>query len=210
MRDLTHKTFGRLIAIRYLGGSKWLCRCSCIDKSETIVESENLLRGATKSCGCLRRELTSIRLKTHGMGHSPEYNVWRKMNERCYNIYDKRYKDWGGRGIIVCSSWNRDNSMGFENFIKDMGSRPSPRHSINRMDNNGNYTPENCNWASLNQQLRNKRNNRMFTINGVTLCLEDWAKKFTINHSTLIEHLNNGKSFCGLYKYYKEKYELDI
>ena len=84
MRDLTNQIFGRLTAIKYVGCSKWLCQCSCLNKPMRIVKRENLLRGTSRSCGCLRRELISKRRKTHGMGHSPEYNVWRKMNERCF------------------------------------------------------------------------------------------------------------------------------
>lgn len=129
----------------------WKCICEC--GNETKIISSNLQSGYTKSCGCLVSKNSSEANTKHGKTHSTEYNTWNGMKGRCLNKNNKDFKNYGGRGIKICDSWLNS----FENFYKDMGSKPSKLHSIDRIDNNGNYEPSNCRWATLSQQNISKR-----------------------------------------------------
>jgi hypothetical protein len=141
-------------------------KCSCGNSDVFMVG--NVVSGHTKSCGCLVKQ-TMIALKTtHGKSSSPEYRSWE-------------------RGIVVCDRW-----LMFENFLEDMGERPSLQYSIERIDVNGNYTPENCKWATHSEQCRNRRNNRIVEVNGVSLCVAAWAEKFGIQASTITMRLLSG------------------
>jgi len=109
---------------------------------------------------------------THGQTCSFEYISWIGMFQRCNNPNDRGYSNYGGRGIKVCDRWFQS----FENFLADMGKKPTPSHTIDRIDNDGNYTPENCRWATMQEQCRNRRNNRRITFQGKTLCIIEWLK----------------------------------
>lgn len=159
IKDLTGKRFGRLIVLSRSendkhGHSRWECKCEC--GKIRVINSGSLLSIKTKSCGCLRDEKVISRRTTHG--HSlkgkihPLFLNWIAMRQRCNNDKNKAYKDYGGRGIKVCERWNE-----FENFLEDMGEKPSNLHSIDRIDVNGNYEPSNCRWATTIEQGRNKR-----------------------------------------------------
>ena len=172
-RDLTGMRFGMLTVQcladprRKRGGASvrmWHCACDC--GKATVVASEALPSGATQSCGCLKHR-GPVR---HGMAYTAEYHIWKHMRDRCLNPRSKRFSDYGGRGIGICDRWST-----FEEFITDMGLRPSPKHTIERIDNDGNYAPANCRWAHCSEQARNTRRNVNLTLNGETRCLSEWA-----------------------------------
>jgi len=144
--------------------------------------------GSIKSCGCLNRELSSERSKTHGMSKTLIYKTWNAMTERCLNKNHKDYKNYGGRGITVCEEWVGS----FERFYSDMGDKPSKKHSIDRIDNEKGYSKENCRWATNAEQNRNMRSNINLTFNGKTQCLTDWAIELGLKKTTLEGRL--GKS----------------
>ncbi len=148
--------FGRWVVISPVlgpGRSRVHAECQCVDKTPRVVSVSNLRTGATLSCGCLQREAWQAIVTKHGRaGKEPEYAVWKTMWIRCTNPNDRGYKNYGGRGITICARW-RD----YANFIGDMGKRPSPKHSINRIDNALGYGPDNCEWATRTDQNRNRR-----------------------------------------------------
>lgn len=176
-------TVGRFTLIRRDGvkakRAMWLCRCEC--GSEKSVAAGNLRSGGTVSCGCQRKESAAKTHSTHGMARvgdvSPEHIAWVGMKGRCLNKNHKHYAHYGARGIVVCDRWLDS----FENFFADMGPRPSPKHSIDRIDVNGNYEPRNCRWATWKEQARNKRNNVRITVRGRSLCAAEIAEMMQEN-----------------------------
>ena len=123
------------------------------------------------------------------MSKTPVYGIWLQINNRCLRPSVKGYDRYGGRGITICERW-----MTFENFTSDMGPRPSPVHSVERIDNNGPYCPENCRWATQTEQTRNKRNNHMLTLDGRSMIAADWAKELGISRQTIVTRLSRGWS----------------
>lgn len=158
-----------------------VCRCNC-GTSRTVSNSD-LRRGKSISCGCHRREINT----SHGMSSVPEYRTWIRIWRRCTDTKAKQFKDYGGRGIRVCDRWKQ-----FDAFFSDMGERPSPQHEIDRIDNDGNYEPSNCRWATKHVQSRNKRSNRIITIGGVSRTVSDWAEINGISRATIFTRLFAG------------------
>ena len=185
LQDITGNRYGRLTVTEHLGvrgrrAHYWKCKCDC----GKIVESsgDNLKKGNCKSCGCISKECDWN--KTHSMSKTSEYKIWNSMKMRCINSKDASYYYYGGRGIKVCDRWINS----FENFYKDMGKRPEGT-SIDRIDVNGDYCPENCRWATIEEQSRNKRDNIHIEYKGQTKILTDWAKEINISVQTLYKRL---------------------
>lgn len=197
MIDLTGQRFGRLTVIRR-GENKgvklaWECVCDC--GNTKTIESFQLRRGLVVSCRCFHSEMTSTRSTIHGDVHSPLYNIWHAMRSRCYNTKTKNFHRYGGRGIKVCERWRSS----YENFRDDMGPRPPDKHpsgkpiySLERIDNNGDYEPKNCRWATGGDQTRNSTHARILTHNGKRQCLKDWAREVGITENALYYRLKRG------------------
>lgn len=166
--------------------SNWKCRCDC--GNTRLVRNNNLLSGHSLSCGCLQKEVTAERATTHGKSRSRIYHIWGDMVKRCTNDRHKAWRHYGGRGIVVCERW-----LDFENFLSDMG-EPQPGLTIERINNDGNYEPGNCRWATQAEQLRNRRNNRRITINGVTRVASEWAREYGISRQVIDHRLKAGWS----------------
>lgn len=164
--------------------TKVMCRCMCGNEKEIILNQ--LRRGRTQSCGCLRREVMSKRQTTHGLSGTETYSAWNHMMDRCYNRLNDNYRYYGGRGIQVCERWFR-----FENFLIDMGKKPI-KLTLERINTNGDYCPENCKWATMKEQNNNKRNNRLLSFRGVIMSVTKWAEKLGINSKTLQSRVNRG------------------
>lgn len=154
-KDLKGKRFSRLVVIREAEKRKggqvyWCCQCDCGE--EVNVLGSNLRRGMIRSCGCLRKEMNFKHGQTNGKGNPTSiYSIWNRMISRCSNPKDKKYNNYGGRGIIVCERWKQ-----FTNFYYDMGDKPKNK-SLDRIDNDGHYTPTNCRWATKKEQQDNRR-----------------------------------------------------
>lgn len=165
--------------------SRWPCRCDCGEIQQ--VTERALIRGSTRSCGCLQRESARNR-KIHGRAGTMEYRVWRAMLDRCTNPRSQSYADYGGRGITVCDRWQT-----LDDFIADMGDRPDGM-SIERIDNDGPYSPDNCRWATNTEQHRNTRRTKRLTFRNETRCLVEWAQITGINRTTISQRLAKGLS----------------
>ena len=199
-KDMMGQTCGRLFVVERAGTlnngrakktAAWLCRCSC--GSMVRVRGSALRNGSTTSCGCAWRDWADGSSK-HGCARkasrSKEYDTWAAMKARCTNKNNKEFARYGGRGITICASW----MASFEQFLADMGEKPSSSHSIERIDHNGNYSPENCRWATTVEQSRNKRNNRWITANGKTMLIGDWAKEIGLEKSSIYLRIRKGWS----------------
>lgn len=165
------------------------CVCDCGVKKSFCVA--NLKSGVTLSCGCYLKKLCGDIHRIHGMTETSEYKSWCGMKERCSRKTLKSYYRYGGRGITVCNQWINS----FENFFRDMGPKPSPKHSLERRDNDGNYEPSNCYWATKKEQARNTRRNVFVEHMGHTKLLVEWAEILGVPYDLIQARLSKGKPF---------------
>ena len=191
--DITNQKFGRLTAIQLVGYTKhskqlweFYCDCGAVTTKAANTVVSDAKKGRSPGCGC--KQFYGNR-RTHGQHGTPEYIIWKGLRQRCNDTSHISYHNYGGRGIKVCARW--DN---FEAFLADMGPRPSPKHTIDRRENDGDYCPGNCFWATRKVQSRNKRTNRLLTHDGQTMTVTDWAAKLGIKRDTLFARLNSGMS----------------
>lgn len=177
-------------------GNRYLCKASCDCGDISTYEKHNIASGNSTRCKVCSIKIRADKIKVHGAAlknnKDPSlrklYIAWQRIKSRCLSNSDKRYSDYGGRGISVCEEWISD----FERFAKDMGLPPSRWHSIDRIDVNGNYCKENCRWATPKEQGRNKRNNHNITIDGETLPASEWAERSGVGYATLLKRLSYG------------------
>ncbi len=180
--NIDGKRFGRIVALWHsyttIGKKdrKQYYECICDCGNRKVISKGNLLIGDTTSCGCVQRERTSLASKTHGGSRTGLYDIWCNIKERCTNNENPGYKNYGGRGIKICSEW----FSSFESFKIYMGPKPSPSHTVDRINNNGNYEPGNCRWATRKEQCRNFRRNRFFEINGERKTLAEWCEIYKL------------------------------
>lgn len=195
--DVVGNRYGRLIVLRNAPDRKRrhrqvVCRCDC--GTEKIVFLDALRKGVTVSCGCRMREISGIYRKTHGRTNTREFAIWSGLRQRCINPNNPMYPRYGGRGITVCSAWMES----FQAFFADMGERPSKSHSIDRIDNNGNYSPENCRWATQVVQANNKSTNHVIEHEGQAKTITEWAIATGIPAKRIQERIYRGWGFSDI------------
>jgi hypothetical protein len=196
--DLTGMAIGRLTVIGQAedrdrhGQIKWLCQCECGNRKS--IRGSELRAKKTNSCGCLISEGVAARNKKHGLCYTGEYRTWATMQTRCGNRNDPSYVRYGARGISICARWldGDGGKDGFECFFEDMGKRPSPDHTLDRIDNNGNYEPGNCRWATRTEQANNKRNTIFLEYNGERKSLSEWCAILGLKPATVISRIRKG------------------
>lgn len=196
-KDITGQIFGRLTAIKLTGRSRnkkllWQCQCEC--GKTVVVLGAGLFNGHTKSCGCLKRDMASIWPTKHGQSRvgrkTKEYTAWRGVVDRCTNPNNSAWKHYGARGIEVCERWRNS----FENFFDDMGAAPNSKSTIDRINNDKGYESSNCRWATMNEQARNRRNNRIIAFSGRSQCLAAWGHELGLSSDILSDRLRLGWS----------------
>lgn len=195
-KNLIGKKFGRLVVVGKADDYKnekyskscWICKCIC--GKETIVRGNSLISGKTKSCGCLKSEANSIVHRKHGMSETRLNNILYGMKQRCYNRNSQRYSDYGGRGITVCPEWLGEH--GLENFAKwALENGYADNLSIDRIDNDKGYSPDNCKWSTSKEQANNKRDTKKYKYNGEFHTLSEWADIIGLNYHMLKARVRN-------------------
>lgn len=192
--DLTGQRYGRLVVIELCnyksagGRVQWVCKCDC--GNTLVVTRAHLRSGETTSCGCLRLELLKTRSIKHGMHGTRIYNIHRKIKERCTRPGTTKYAEYGGRGITIVEEW-----LDFSNFHEWAKLNGYEEHlTIERINNDGPYSPENCKWATVDEQNKNRRNTKKYTINGETKLVPGWAEYYEINKQLLYYRIKKGES----------------
>lgn len=184
-KNFTGQRFRRLLVVglagRYKGRTQWYCLCDC--GQFLWATGKNLQAENTKSCGCLQRQVVFDRSFQHGRIRTPEWYSWVNMQDRCFRKKLRAYARYGGRGITVSKEWL--GRGGFQRFLNHIGLRPSPTHSIDRIDNDGNYEPGNVRWATKKEQSRNRSTTHFITFQGDTLTMSEWAARCGISDAAL-------------------------
>jgi hypothetical protein len=191
-KDITGQKFNRLTVLGVSASTPkwpymWVVKCDC--GNIRVSGKSHLSLGKYTSCGCRKAENKSTHGATRkGSIKTQEYGIWEKMKARCYNPSQHAYHRYGGRGILMCERWRTS----FSAFYEDMGKRPSKLYQIDRIDNDGPYSPENCRWVTRKEQSRNKSTNVLLHAFGETLCVTDWANRLGITTSSLSKRLRKG------------------
>jgi hypothetical protein len=198
--DMLGKRFGRLVVIAEgdstkSGNKRWVCQCDC--GSTTLSVGAGLRNGTTKSCGCLARENSIARSTTHGKSHTRLHRIWLGMRNRCYYKYQANYKDYGARGIAVCEEW-RDSFEAF--YAWAIANGYSENLSLDRINNDGNYEPSNCRWATRKEQSNNSRRNTFVEINGKVATITEWARISGVKQQTISYRYKKGVRGADLIK----------
>lgn len=213
--DLTGRKFGRLTVLEEAEGRssqgyvRWICQCSCKEKTVIIVTSGNLKSGKTRSCGCLQRECTINRNKSRENYPISEretrlYRIWGGMKARTSYESQKSYSDYGARGIRVCDDWKND-FMKFKDWSLSHGYRDDL--SIDRLDNDSDYTPDNCRWATRKEQHNNQRSNILLTYDGQTHTAAQWAEIMNVPKDRIYKRIRRGRDIEEILKEYIEEVE---
>ena len=189
--DITNNRYGRLVAVQRVANDKnnhelWLCKCDC--GNESIVLKNSLTSNRTRSCGCYYKESRLNASKKHGMTHSRLYAVWANMIRRCNNPKANDWKFYGAKGVTVCDEWK--HFSGFYEWAKKTGYKDDL--TIDRIDNNGNYCPDNCRWANWDIQMNNTTRNHYIEVNGVVKTAIQWCREKGISPSTFYYRINKG------------------
>ena len=195
-QDLRDCVYADLTVIGYAGQNRhrqsmWICRCVC--GREAVVSRPNLKYAGQqrcRTCGRARTTANSKKPKSHGMSLAAEYRTWTRIKVRCLSPKHDHWHNYGGRGITICPEWLNS----FEAFFAHVGPRPSPKHSLDRIDNNGNYEPGNVRWATPKEQCRNTRVNQLLTYDGETLPLVEWSERYGLPQQTLRARIKSGWS----------------
>lgn len=205
LKDMTGMRFGRLLVIR-LGErgpkkqTQWVCACDCNPAREVLIQASGMAAGRTKSCGCLQREAAGAHRITHGNSNTPTYMSWSHAKSRCYRRLNRNFANYGGRGITMCERWRES----FAAFLADMGERPSDKHSIDRINNDGHYScgkcedciarglAANCRWATYKEQARNTRRNLIVEANGEVACVSEWSERTGLSGDMIRARVNKG------------------
>jgi hypothetical protein len=192
--DLTGQRYGRLVVLSRASSSlqpsgqkatQWKCQCDC--GNTAVVRAANMRTGRAQSCGCLHMEKLRLNFRTHGMTQTPEHISWKSMIQRCDYPRHNRYHLYGWRGIKIAPEWRE-----FARFLADMGKRPTPQHSLDRIDPNGDYAPGNCRWATPKEQQRNKSNTIYVTWDGKRIPLIEAAERAGLFSSTVRRRIRAG------------------
>ena len=191
--DLAGKRFGSLTAIKretsQNGKTMWFCACDC--GNTMYVITSNLTSGRVKSCGCLKIKKLIERSTTHNQRHTKLYEVWKSIKQRCFNPNNSSFKNYGGRGISMCNIWRSDFASFFEWSMKN---GYNIGLTIDRINNDGNYCPENCRWVDRHIQANNTRSNKFITINDKTDTLSNWVKFYNISYDIYYRRIKKGLS----------------
>jgi hypothetical protein len=193
-KEIVGRRFGSIVVLAQdgtmYGGAHRRMKCLCQCGRSFHASANNLLRGRQQSCGCLCYR--GGKKQSH-----PEYSVWENMKQRCRNRNSPHWHNYGGRGVAVCERW----SQSFWNFLTDMGQRPTGLHTLERIDNDGDYEPNNCRWATRKEQQRNRRANHLISYNGRLLCMAELAELFGCEVSALRSRIRRGQDFGSLNQY---------
>jgi hypothetical protein len=217
-KDIVGQKFNRLLVLKEVkrrGKNNdvryFLCRCDCGEEKEICLCS--ITHGFSKSCGCYHKEWTAVAKTKYWTvlrkSRSEEYTVWRNMQARCYNKKLECYPRYGGKGVYVCERWLNDKD-GFVNFLTDMGKRPSNKYSIERKNGHLGYEPDNCVWATIQEQSRNRSTNNWIEYSGKRMVLLDWATYLGVTENAVRRRLKNGEPFNEIHDLYVKKNNINL